>query len=381
MRGLPARCYVDPARAALEFEAIFARHWQFVCHVADLPAAGTAARFDCLGRSAFVLRTSGGGLRAFRNACAHRGSRLIDGDANTGFAFCVDGRVRCPYHGWTYDEAGVLESIPGGRPLATLEPGDQSLQGLAVAEWQGLVFVAFGPPARPLGEALGSVTATWPDATPLRRCGEPRSLPVEADWKLACEHLLDADHWDLTRPAARRRLFAPLRYAVAGPDALAATAALDDEAKMAWPARAYAQLLARRAGDPCARAIFLWPNLCVTATPDGLTVTQVQPGAAAGRCTLRVLRYVTVDVAREMRALRYLHDRVMRRAWHDDARLLARLQQGLASADPAHTAPLGASESALAWFAERCSGSDAASAPVRPPRRTLRRKTVAVAAP
>jgi nitrite reductase/ring-hydroxylating ferredoxin subunit len=74
-------------------------------------APGTAARFDCAGRSAVVLRTRAGDLHGFRNACRHRGTRLVEGDPHTGLAFCVDGRFRCPYHGWTYDETGALVAI------------------------------------------------------------------------------------------------------------------------------------------------------------------------------------------------------------------------------------------------------------------------------
>jgi len=60
VQGLPYSLYLEPSRTPQEAAAVFASSWQFVCHVSDLPAPGTAARFDCAGRSAIVLRTRSG---------------------------------------------------------------------------------------------------------------------------------------------------------------------------------------------------------------------------------------------------------------------------------------------------------------------------------
>ena len=176
MLGLAAACYLDPAHGTAEREKIFDRSWQFVCHESDLPAAGTAIRFDCDGRSAVVLRGRDGPLHGFRNVCRHRGSRLVDGDAHTGLAFCVDAHLRCPYHGWTYDEYGTLISVPSGQQYQPSELVDSSLQTVQVARWHGFVFIAFGSPATPLEQAIGGPhEQATPAATQgLRRLGEPR---------------------------------------------------------------------------------------------------------------------------------------------------------------------------------------------------------------
>jgi phenylpropionate dioxygenase-like ring-hydroxylating dioxygenase large terminal subunit len=375
VRGIPASHYLDPARGLLEFPAIFGRGWQFVCHAADLPAPGTAARFDCAGRSAFVLRGRDGDLRAFRNACRHRGSRLVDGDPNTGLAFCVGGRVRCPYHGWTYDERGALESVPPGQRFDALGHSDLALATVAVAQWSGLVFVALDTPERSLAEALGTAQLDWPDAASLRRLGEPRVVHVAADWKLACELLLDEVHWSIARPVLKPRVIAPAAFVPSGDDALVAAASLPQEQpEMQWPERAYARLL--RWSVPVttpARMLFAWPNLLLDTTPDGLTAMQVLP-RSTGACTLRVCRYGRPDATREMRLLRYLHDRVLRRTLREDRRVLERVQQGLANVEPSHAPPLAESERALQWFAGRylraCSGVDGGvKARKRAPRR------------
>ena len=353
MRGLPAGSYFDPARGPLDVATLLGPGWQFVCHVADLPAAGTAARFDCGARSAFVLRTRTMELRAFRNVCGHRGSRLLDGDRHTGLAFCVDGRVRCPYHGWTYDEQGRLESIPAGQRFEALDRGDEALPALAVGEWRGLVFVALENPARPLDEAFGAAGADWPDVSAMRRLGEPRVVTVEADWKLVCEHALYTAHLAVVRPMPPSRLFEPRDYAAAGADAWRAAGVPVDPARASWSARRYLALADGTGDALIADFRFLWPNQWLCRTADTLTILQALP-AGAGRSRIRLLRYGSHVLTREARVRRHLHERIVRGALAQDAAVLERMQQGLTALDAGASLPLDAAQPALAAFVERC---------------------------
>ena len=378
MQGLPAGWYVDPGRGPLEFSNVFARSWQFVCHAADLPAPGTAARFDLAGRSAVVLRTRALELRAYRNVCRHRGSRLVDGDPGTGFAFCVDGRVRCPYHGWTYAVDGRLESVPDGQAFDVAALASSSLEPLPVAHWRGLVFVAFGTPERSLEAAIGEVAPDWPDLTPLRRWIEPRSLDVAADWKLACEHALDTAHLHVTRASPRSRLFEPLEFRPVGPDALCAVGTAVDATRASWPARACLQLLGERGRS--AHFLFLWPNLLLSLAAGTLTVVQALP-RQPGLCRLRAMRYGAVEATTSARRLRYLQERVLRRTLLDDARLLVRAQHGLQTFTTTTTFPIDDAQPGLRWFVDRCRAAlDAPGAIVNRPR-TKRRARAPVVAP
>lgn len=351
MRGLPAGWYTDPGRGLLELSNVFARSWQFACHVADLPAPGTAARCDCAGQSVFVLRTRALELRAYRNVCSHRGSRLVDGDPGTGLAFCVDGRVRCPYHGWTYGEDGRLESVPDGQRFDEDALATSSLTALPVAQWHGLVFVAFGAPERPLADAFGDAGHDWPDFTALRRWAEPRVLDVAADWKLACEHALDTAHLRVVRASPRSRLFEPVEFSPREPDALVARGVPVETTRASWPARTCLQLLGERGRS--ADFLFLWPNLLLCCAEGTLTLVQASP-LRSGACRLRAMRYGVVDASPDTRRVRYLQERVLRRALLDDAKLLERTQHGVAMLEPAATLPVDAAQPGLSWFVERC---------------------------
>jgi phenylpropionate dioxygenase-like ring-hydroxylating dioxygenase large terminal subunit len=352
VRGLPASDYLDPARTVLEAATLFERSWQFACHAADLPSPGTAARLDCAGRSVFVLRGRDGELRAFRNACRHRGTRLVDGDALTGLAFCIDARVRCPYHGWTYDDAGRLLEVPDAQCYTDLEPDTLELHTAWVEQWRGLVFVAFRQPEGSLHERLDGLFADWPHLGAWRRLDEPVVTHLACDWKIACEHLLDGAHGSVTRPRRMPRVFESPRYSPCGPHALEASAALAHETGQAsWSVRAFQALATAAQAEPRARYLYLWPNQRLCLAPDGASLVQVLPSFSGGSA-VREVAFGSPAARRELRLMRYARQRVDREARRGEARLLERVQHGLASLPAGETGPIDDDETGVRWFVQ-----------------------------
>ena len=101
-----------------------------------------------------VVRDDDGGLRAYRNVCRHRGSRLLSGSGQCKAA------IRCRYHGWTYRLDGQLIGAP--EALAFGSKLDKPALGLLparVEELCGLVFVNLDPDATPLSELVGDLPA------------------------------------------------------------------------------------------------------------------------------------------------------------------------------------------------------------------------------
>ena len=101
--ALDARFYRDPELAELEQERIFSRTWQLVAHVSQLASPGDYLTGTAGVQPVLVLRAEDGRLRAFRNVCRHRGSRLLNGSGQCGQA------IRCLYHGWTYRLDGAAD--------------------------------------------------------------------------------------------------------------------------------------------------------------------------------------------------------------------------------------------------------------------------------
>ena len=330
-----------------ERERILLPSWQPVCHDSDLPSAGTAIRFDFLGRSALILRGSDGVLRAFLNACRHRGSRLIEGDRNTAVAFCIDSKVRCPYHAWVYDDTGALVHVPRENQYPGIDRAQLGLRALPLATWHGFVFVAFEAPARPLAEMLAACTdeVGAHRFEGMRRTSEPCLVPHRADWKVLCEHQLELQRRGLV-PAASGADGDLQRY----------TAAIVASDTASWPARAYVSLLPEVPALPADRRrswsrYFLWPNVVFDVYPDQVGFAQVLP-LGPGESLLRELAYALPDSSREMRLARYLNTRIRRRHTADDRRLVERRQLGLETCGDA-PGPLANDEPGQRWFTAR----------------------------
>lgn len=84
-----------------------------------------------------ITRDEQGLLRAFINACAHRGSPVASGCGQKK-------RMTCPYHGWSYGLDGSLAGRP--KEEAFDKAGfETSLTPLAVSDKAGLLVVAANP--------------------------------------------------------------------------------------------------------------------------------------------------------------------------------------------------------------------------------------------
>ena len=100
--GLPREFYVDERVFELDLELIFYRQWLFAAHESELPQPGSYLTLQVGAYPIVLVRCGSGLIRAFVNACRHRGSRLCR--AERGRA----ARLVCPYHQWTYDLDGRL---------------------------------------------------------------------------------------------------------------------------------------------------------------------------------------------------------------------------------------------------------------------------------
>ena len=134
-----------------------------------------------------VVRDEHGDLRAYRNVCRHRGSRLLSGSGQCKAA------IRCRYHGWTYRLDGTLIGVPEGAGVRRDASTSRAL-GLMparVEEMCGLVFVNLDPDATPLAELVGDLPAAPGAATGSRRSSpsRPADGTQPANWKVGGRQL------------------------------------------------------------------------------------------------------------------------------------------------------------------------------------------------
>ena len=154
---------------------------------------------DVAGESIIVTRDAAGALRAFFNVCRHRGTRLCMEQEGS-----FEGRIQCPYHGWTYRLDGELVSAPNMD-----QPGfartDYPLHPVAATTWDGHIFLNLAPEAHPLAEQLGALPgkfASWrmQDLRMHRRI----VYDVRANWKLIVLNYNECLHCPVLHPALDR---------------------------------------------------------------------------------------------------------------------------------------------------------------------------------
>ena len=165
---------------------------QLVGYVSELPEPGAYCTKTVMGRSILLTRTSDGSVKAFDNVCLHRQSRVATGSGTAK-------RFTCPYHSWTYDNAGRLVGLPGreGFPDVRLSDG---LTELPAAEFAGFLWIALDPLHN--GAGLDVAEHLGPLADELDSWGIGRWTPLgekvldtPINWKLAVDTFAENYHF------------------------------------------------------------------------------------------------------------------------------------------------------------------------------------------
>ena len=148
--------------------------WIVASRTQHLESPGDYVTVDGAGPSIFVIRDKDGGLRAFRNSCRHRGTRLLEGKGNVS-------AIRCPYHDWKYALDGRLRHIPGRAGFEPLVRDEMGLYPVRVDEWAGFVWVNQDSEAPNLRDSLGTLVDE------LAPYNLEEMVPIqEAVWTLPC---------------------------------------------------------------------------------------------------------------------------------------------------------------------------------------------------
>lgn len=186
---VPRARYVDETFYQQEMEHVFRKSWLILAHSSELPEPGNYVTFDLPFAPVLLVRGKDGQIRAFLNACRHRGAPVVrekQGSARM---------LVCQYHAWSYDLEGSLRAVPQKHQFPGLDLEERSLQSLRCELWGGMIFINFDPAAAPLSEWVAPFGDRYDHiiGSPLRLVSR-RSYVIESNWKIVVEAFLETYH-------------------------------------------------------------------------------------------------------------------------------------------------------------------------------------------
>lgn len=199
-----AREFFCPDIQAAERQHLFINTPQPVAFSGEIQGPGSYLALQLLDIPVLLTRDDTGQLRAFINACSHRGARVATGSGQAR-------SLVCPFHGWAYAMDGALRGRPEDDCFST--PGDAcALTALAVSERYGIVVVAMSVDVtqHAVDNALVEI------GTHLEGFGfhhyrtlERRQLDVAANWKLVSDLSLESYHFKTLHRDSVAQILAP----------------------------------------------------------------------------------------------------------------------------------------------------------------------------
>jgi Rieske 2Fe-2S family protein len=350
--ALTPNYYLDPSLLEIEQERIFERTWQLAGHVSALPRPGSYVTTRAGSQPILVVRDEQHQLRAFRNVCRHRGSRLLSGSGQCKAA------IRCRYHGWTYRLDGSLIGVPEGMSFAqTIDKAAFGLMPVRVEEMCGLVFVNCDSDATPLADLVGDL----PERLAPYRIETLESFSAgdgrqPANWKAVVDNYVEGYHIPIAHPGLMRMLDYK-HYDVEVRDHYVwFDAPLRAKPSSNRLERLYAKLVTPMPGlgkedEAIWRYAFIYPNTTIDLYPDQVNTWQLFPDG-----TGHTVDYYNClrppNSGPRTRLVQWANGRLNTLVLDEDIDLVDNVQQGLQTRDY-RCGPLSRREAGVAWFADR----------------------------
>ena len=363
--ALNPRLYTDQAVLDAEQELIFERTWQLAGHISALAGPGSYITCRAGNQPVLVVRDEHGQLRAYRNVCRHRASRLLSGSGQ------CKGAIRCRYHGWTYRFDGSLIGVPEALGFGErLDKGALSLLRARVEELCGLVFVNLDMRATPLAELVGDLPQRLaPYRIETLEPFGPATGTQPANWKVVAENYVEGYHVPIAHPGLMR-MYDYKNYRADTHEHYAwFDAPLRDKPSKNRLERLYWRLVRPMpgVGDERRRLwsyIFIYPNTTIDLYPDQVNTWQLLPDAVASTGDVSG-SYRPAGAGPRTRLVQWANQRLNTLVLDEDIDLVANVQQGAMTRDYS-CGPLSPRETGVAWFADRIRADLARALPTLP---------------
>ncbi len=183
--------------ADAEWEHVWTKTWHIGGMAADLFDAGDFLTHNLGRESVVMLKQEDGSVRAFYNACLHRGYRLAWTEVGGA------PQLVCGYHGWRYNPDGMLAQVQDPDDFAGGSPcGKHRLTEIACEVWGGFVWFNMDENARPLREWLGERVTSHLDQWQMDKMVRVYALTsdVPCNWKIIRDNFNESYHLPTLHP-------------------------------------------------------------------------------------------------------------------------------------------------------------------------------------
>ncbi len=187
---IPNFWYFDEEIFAAEINKVFANTWQVACRLEEVAQPGSFKTTEIAGEPLVILRDEDSTLRVLSNVCRHRAARVLTEDCGT------TRKLRCQYHGWTYDLQGCLRGAPEFDGVRNFAREDNGLPQIPLDTWGPYVWVF-------LGESQSISLADFLNPLPRKAEGmrlgdlefvESREYDLKCNWKVFIDNFQDGGY-------------------------------------------------------------------------------------------------------------------------------------------------------------------------------------------
>ncbi len=310
------------------------------CPSAAIPNTGDYVARVAAGTPVLVTRDGDGNVRAFRNACRHRGMQVAQGSGCAKYFVCA-------YHGWAYRLDGSVQHIPHRQGFPDVDEDTHGLVPVEVREQHGLVFVT---QEKGISDGALDGLEQIPDVlTPDQTIFTSSEATADVNWKLNMEANLEGLHIKTLHPES----FFPYGY-----DNLNVVESFGNNNRVTFPFRRIEKLRdtpisKRNVAGQLTYVYHLFPNVVIAVLSNHTSVTISEP------LTTTSTRFTTYrltnpgessakqNVDRAKRDAGFLADTGLR----EDAAAVRAIQAGLTSGANEHFT-FGHYEKAIVHFHE-----------------------------
>lgn len=205
--------FTDPELFELEMKHLFEGNWIYLAHESQIPNKNDFFTYTMGRQPIFITRNKNNELKAFINACSHRGAMLCRTKKGNRAAHT------CPFHGWVFNNDGKLLKVKdpddAGYPSSFDCAGSHNLKEIPrFASYKGFLFGSLNADVLPLEDHLGEaakmidmIVDQSPEGLEVLRGSS--TYIYDGNWKLQAENGADgyhvsAVHWNYVATTSRR---------------------------------------------------------------------------------------------------------------------------------------------------------------------------------